>query len=86
MTSVQDGGFYGWPHSYYGQTVDVRVEPQRPDLVAKAIKPDYALGTHTASLGLTFNTGNLFPQEYAGGAPSSGSTDLETANRAAGTR
>ena len=68
MTSVKDGGFYGWPYSYYGQHVDVRVEPQRPDLVAKAIAPDYALGAHTASLGLTFNTGNLFPQEMAGGA------------------
>jgi glucose/arabinose dehydrogenase len=68
MTSVQDGGFYGWPYSYYGQHVDTRVEPQRPDLVAKAIAPDYALGAHTACLGLTFNTGNLFPPEMAGGA------------------
>ena len=68
MTSVKDGGFYGWPYSYYGQHVDVRVEPQRPDLVAKAIVPDYALGAHTASLGLTFNTGNLFPPDMAGGA------------------
>ena len=68
MTSVQDGGFYGWPYSYYGQHVDSRVDPQRPDLVAKAIAPDYALGAHTASLGLTFNTGNLFPPEMAGGA------------------
>ncbi len=51
MTSVQDGGFYGWPYSYYGQNVDVRVQPQRPDLVAKAIAPDFALGAHTASLG-----------------------------------
>jgi glucose/arabinose dehydrogenase len=68
MTSVRDGGFYGWPYSYYGQHVDVRVDPQRPDLVAKAIAPDYALGAHTASLGLTFNTGNLFPEGMAGGA------------------
>jgi glucose/arabinose dehydrogenase len=68
MTSVRDGGFYGWPYSYFGQHVDVRVDPQRPDLVAKAIAPDYALGAHTASLGLTFNTGNLFPQDMAGGA------------------
>jgi glucose/arabinose dehydrogenase len=68
MTSVKDGAFYGWPYSYYGQHVDVRVDPQRPDLVAKAIPPDYALGAHTASLGLTFNTGNLFPQAMAGGA------------------
>ncbi len=68
MTSVKDGGFYGWPYSYYGQHVDDRVSPQRPDLVAKAIAPGYALGAHTASLGLTFNTGNLFPPEMAGGA------------------
>jgi glucose/arabinose dehydrogenase len=68
MTSVKGGGFYGWPYSYYGQHVDVRVDPQRPDLVAKAIAPDYALGAHTASLGLTFNTGNLFSQDMAGGA------------------
>jgi glucose/arabinose dehydrogenase len=68
MTSVQDGGFYGWPYSYYGQHVDVRVSPQRPDLVAKAIVPDYALGAHTASLGLTFNTGDLFPESMKGGA------------------
>jgi glucose/arabinose dehydrogenase len=68
MTSVKDGGFYGWPYSYYGQHVDVRVDPQRPDLVAKAIAPDYALGAHTASLGLTFNTGKLFPEAMAGGA------------------
>ena len=54
MTSVKDGGFYGWPFSYYGQTVDARVKAQRPDLVARAIKPDYALGPHTASLGLAY--------------------------------
>jgi hypothetical protein len=52
LTAVRDGGFYGWPYSYYGQNVDERVEPQRPELVAKALKPDYALGAHTASLGL----------------------------------
>ena len=57
ITSVKDGGFYGWPYSYYGQHVDARVKPQRPDLVEKAIKPDYAVGPHTASLGLTFATG-----------------------------
>jgi glucose/arabinose dehydrogenase len=68
MTSVKDGGFYGWPWSYFGQHVDTRVQPQRPDMVAKAIAPDYALGAHTASLGLTFNTGNLFPEAMAGGA------------------
>jgi glucose/arabinose dehydrogenase len=68
MTSVKDGAFYGWPYSYFGHHVDDRVSPQRPDLVAKAIPPDYALGAHTASLGLTFSTGNLFPSEMANGA------------------
>lgn len=68
MTSVKDGGFYGWPYSYFGQHVDVRVKEQKPDLVAKAIVPDYALGPHTASLGLTFGRGELFPQNYKGGA------------------
>ena len=68
MTSVKDGGFYGWPYSYYGQHVDVRVSPQRPDLVAKAIVPNYALGPHTASLGLTFYQGDLFPASFQGGA------------------
>jgi glucose/arabinose dehydrogenase len=68
MTSVKDGGFYGWPYSYFGQHVDTRVQPQRPDMVTKAIVPDYALGAHTASLGLIFNTGNLFPEAMAGGA------------------
>lgn len=68
MTSVQDGGFYGWPYSYYGQHVDERVEPQNPNMVAQAIKPDYALGSHTASLGLAFYDGNLFPAHYQGGA------------------
>ena len=68
MTSVRDGGFYGWPYSYYGQNVDVRVKPQRPDLVARAIPPDYALGPHTASLGLAFYTADAFPAGYRGGA------------------
>jgi glucose/arabinose dehydrogenase len=68
MTSVKDGGFYGWPYSYYGQTVDTRVTPPRPDLVAKAIAPDYALGAHTASLGLMFYTGKDLPQKYLNGA------------------
>jgi glucose/arabinose dehydrogenase len=58
LTSVRDGGFYGWPYSYYGQHVDARVKPQRPDLVARAIVPDYALGPHTASLGMAFAQGN----------------------------
>jgi glucose/arabinose dehydrogenase len=65
---VKDGGFYGWPFSYYGQHVDTRVEPQRPDLVAKAIVPDYALGNHTASLGLTFSEGASLPERYRNGA------------------
>ncbi len=67
MTSVRDGGFYGWPYSYYGQHVDSRVKPPRPDLVAKAIAPDYALGPHTASLGLAFYKAELFPARYKGG-------------------
>jgi glucose/arabinose dehydrogenase len=68
MTSVKDGAFYGWPYSYYGQHVDPRVQPQRPDLVAKAIAPDYALSSHVAPLGLTFDTGNNLPDKYRGGA------------------
>lgn len=68
MTSVREGGFYGWPYSYYGQHVDTRPQPPRPDLVASAIKPDYALGPHTASLGLAFYDGTLFPVRYRGGA------------------
>ncbi|MEK6374300.1 MAG: sorbosone dehydrogenase family protein [Acidobacteriota bacterium] len=68
MTSVKEGGFYGWPFSYYGQHVDERVKNQRPDLVAKALVPDYALGAHTASLGLVFYEGRLLPERYAGGA------------------
>lgn len=68
MTSVKPGGFYGWPYSYYGQHVDPRVKPQRPDLVKAAIVPDYSLGSHVAPLGLAFNTGNALPPRYAGGA------------------
>ncbi|PTU30503.1 PQQ-dependent sugar dehydrogenase [Stenotrophobium rhamnosiphilum] len=68
LTSVKPGAFYGWPYSYYGQHVDTRVTPARPDLVAKAIPPDYALGGHVAALGLTFYQGKLFPQRYNGGA------------------
>ena len=68
MTSVEDGAFYGWPYSYFGQIIDERVEPQNPELVAAAVKPDYALGSHTASLGLTFNTGDLFGAEMKNGA------------------
>jgi glucose/arabinose dehydrogenase len=68
MTSVKDGAFYGWPYSYYGQHVDPRVQPQRPDLVAKAIPPDYALSSHVAPLGMTFYTADNLPQTYRGGA------------------
>jgi len=68
MTSVRPGGFYGWPWSYYGQNVDERVKPQRPDMVARAIKPDYALGPHTASLGLTFSEGARLGPVLASGA------------------
>jgi glucose/arabinose dehydrogenase len=68
LTSVRDGGFYGWPYSYWGQNVDKRVKPPRPDLVARAIAPDYGLGPHTASLGLTFYRASAFPAPYRGGA------------------
>jgi glucose/arabinose dehydrogenase len=68
MTSLRDGGFYGWPYSYYGQHVDERVQPPRPELVASALAPDYALGAHTASLGLAFYEGGTLPGKYAGGA------------------
>jgi glucose/arabinose dehydrogenase len=68
ITSVKDGAFYGWPFSYYGQHVDVRVQPQNPDLVARAIAPDYAVGPHTASLGLTFAQGNTLPAQFKEGA------------------
>jgi glucose/arabinose dehydrogenase len=67
MTSVREGGFYGWPYSYFGQHVDARVKPQRPDLVAQAITPDYALGPHTASLGLTSSQGANLPPPYKEG-------------------
>jgi glucose/arabinose dehydrogenase len=67
LTSVRDGGFYGWPYSYYGQRVDERVKPQRPDLVARAIAPDYALGPHTASLGLASSVGTSLPAPFANG-------------------
>jgi len=67
MTSVRDGGFYGWPYSYFGQHVDTRVTPQRPDLVAHAIVPDYALGPHTASLGLAWSGGARLPAPYTDG-------------------
>ena len=68
LTSVRDGGFYGWPYSYFGQHVDDRVQPPRPDLVAKAIKPDYALGAHVAPLGLAFSQGSALPAPFTNGA------------------
>lgn len=68
MTSIKENAFYGWPYSYYGQHVDPRVQPQRPDLVAKAISPDYALSSHVAPLGMTFYTADNLPPAYKGGA------------------
>ncbi len=68
LTSVKDGGFYGWPWSYFGQHVDRRVQPERPDMVAKAIVPDYALGAHVAPLGLAFYEAQADAASYAGGA------------------
>ena len=67
LTSVRDGGFYGWPYSYYGQHVDERAQPQQPALVASAIAPDYALGPHTASLGLVSSVGTSLPARFASG-------------------
>lgn len=70
ITSVRDGGFYGWPYSYFGQNEDPRIKDdmRRPDLVSKAIVPEVAVGSHTASLGLVFYEGNMFPEEYRQGA------------------
>ena len=68
ITSVRDGGFYGWPYSYFGQHVDVRVKPPRPDLVARAISPDFAIGPHVAALGLTFSSGQRLGPAFAQGA------------------
>jgi glucose/arabinose dehydrogenase len=68
LTSVRDGGFYGWPYSYWGQHVDVRVQPQNPQMVAKAIKPDYGLSSHVAALGLTFSQGETLAPAFANGA------------------
>jgi glucose/arabinose dehydrogenase len=68
MTAVRDGGFYGWPYSYFGANLDPRVSPQRPDLVARALEPDYALGPHTASLGLTFADGSRLGPRFQDGA------------------
>ena len=70
LTSVRDGGFYGWPYSYYGRHLDPRIPPmdRKPELVAKALMPDYALGSHVAALGLTFNSGSLLGPRFASGA------------------
>jgi len=68
ITSVKDGAFYGWPWSYFGQTVDTRVKPENPEMVAKALAPDYSVGAHTASLGLAFAEGAKLGSEYASGA------------------
>lgn len=67
MTAVRDGAFYGWPYSYYGQHLDPRVTPQRPELVATALAPDFALGPHTASLGLAWSGGTTLPTRFANG-------------------
>ncbi|WP_414654492.1 PQQ-dependent sugar dehydrogenase [Ideonella sp.] len=67
LTSVRDGAFYGWPYSYFGAHVDARVSPKKPEMVAKAVAPDYALGSHTASLGLTFSDGTTLPAAFAHG-------------------
>jgi len=93
LTSVKDGGFYGWPYSWYGSYVDARVKPERPDLVAKAIVPDYALGAHVAPLGLVASSGGLFPlpgaaprrkvAEQAMAAPASAASASATAEPAA---
>ena len=67
LTSVKDGAFYGWPYSYHGQNVDERMKPPRPDLVAKAVSPDYALGSHVAPLGMAFATGKTLPPALQSG-------------------
>ena len=67
MTAVHDGAFYGWPYSYFGSHIDTRVKPQRADLVAKAIVPDYALGPHTASLGLVYANNAALPSPFREG-------------------
>jgi glucose/arabinose dehydrogenase len=68
LTSVRDGAFYGWPYSYYGQYIDTRAQPPRPDLVFKAIRPDYALGSHVAPLGMAFADGSRLGERFASGA------------------
>ena len=68
LTSIKEGGFYGWPYSYWGQHVDVRVQPQKPELVASAINPDYGLGSHVAPLSLAFTQSNALPAQFQNGA------------------
>ena len=68
LTSVKEGGFYGWPYSYFGKHIDTRVQPPRPDLVDKAIVPDYALGNHVAPLGFAFSVGDALPEAFRQGA------------------
>jgi glucose/arabinose dehydrogenase len=67
LTAVQENAFYGWPYSYWGQHVDVRVQPQRPEMVAQAVRPDYGLGSHVAPLGLVFSQGDSLPAQYRSG-------------------
>jgi glucose/arabinose dehydrogenase len=67
LTAVQENGFYGWPYSYWGQHVDIRVQPQRPDLVAQAVRPDYGLGSHVAPLGMVFSQATSLPAQYGSG-------------------
>jgi glucose/arabinose dehydrogenase len=67
LTQVRQNAFYGWPYSYYGQHVDIRVQPQRPDLVARAIPPDYALSSHVAPLGMVFSAASSLPARYRSG-------------------
>jgi glucose/arabinose dehydrogenase len=85
LTRVREGGFYGWPFSYWGQNVDPRVKQQRPELVAQAVVPDYALGNHTAALGLTFS-GAPCCRNSSATVPLSACTALGTASRRAATR
>jgi len=68
LTSVKENAFYGWPYAYFGQHEDVRVKEMKPELVKKTLVPDFPLGSHTASLGLAFYTGNSFPEKYKNGA------------------
>jgi len=68
MTLVRPGAFYGWPYSYWGQHVDPRVRPQRPDMVARAVMPDYSLSSHVAPLGMAFSYGAAVPAAYRAGA------------------